>query len=212
MPESAYSPDMAVPVQFALRRFVLHHRRVIAACLAGLAVLAGLSALEPSTPGSRVVVAGRDLASGSILRPADLSTVTLPPGSRPAHSWSSADELLGRHIAAPVRKGEVLTDRRLLGPSLLDGYDKGLVLATVRLAESSQLTALRVGDNVNVIATDPEGTAESTVVARRVEIVALPRDNDDGDSLTVALVVPESVGLRLASAGLRARLSVLSVP
>lgn len=203
---------MAVPVELSLRRFVLRHRRTISAGLAGLAVLAALSALKPSAAGSQVVVAGRDLASGSTLRGSDLKVVSLPAGSRPSHSWSSTDELLGRRIAAPVRKGEAFTDYRLLEPSLLDGYDEGLVLATIRLAESSQLTALRVGDNVNVIATDPQDGDASTVVARRVEIVALPRESNDEGSLTVALVVPEAVGLDLATAGLRARLSVLSVP
>lgn len=203
---------MAIPAEPVIRRFVLHHRRIIAACLAGLAVLAALSSLKPSSPGTPVVVASRDLASGSTLQDADLTTVSLPPGSRPSHGWSAADKLLGRRIAAPIRKGEALTDYRLLEPSLLEGYDDGFVLAMVPVAEPGQLTALRVGSHVNVIATEPQGEADSTVVARRAEIAALPGVTEGEGSSTVALIVPESVGLSLATAALRSRLSVLSVP
>ncbi|MGZ5413743.1 MAG: SAF domain-containing protein [Aeromicrobium sp.] len=194
------------------RRFVLTHRRALAAVFAGLAVLFAFGAMKPSTPGSPAVVARHDLVSGAVLTADDLRTTTMPTGSKATHSWTSAEELLGRRIAAPMRKGEVLTDYRLLEPGLLDGYDKGRVLATVQIAEPTQLAALRVGDHVNVVGSDPEGEAESTVIARRAVIASLPRLNESDDSLAIALVVPEPVGLKLAAAGPGARLSVLSVP
>ena len=194
------------------RRFVLTHRRVFAAGFAGLAVLFALAALKPPTTGSPAVVARHDLVSGAVLTAGDLRTTTLPPGSKASHSWSSPDKLLGRRIAAPMREGEILTDYRLLEPGLLDGYGKGLVLATIHIAEPTQIAALRVGDHVNVVGSDPEGEAESTVVARRAVIASLPRMDDGDNSLAVALVVSESVGLKLATAGLRSRMSLLSVP
>jgi len=205
---------MTVPPEKSVRRFVLTHRRVFAACFAGLAVLFALDALKPTAPGSPVVVARHDLVSGSVLADRDLSTAELPPGSKASHSWTSPDKLAGRRIAAPMRKGEIFTDFRLLEPGLLDGYDKGLVLATIHIAEPTQLAALRVGDKVNVVGTDPQGEAGSSVIARRVVIVSLPRNNDRENSaaVAVALAVPETVGLKLATAALNARMSVLSVP
>lgn len=110
-----------------------------------------------------------------------------------------------------MRQGEVFTDYRLLEPGLLAGYGKGLVLATIHIAEPTQLAALRVGDHVNVIGTDPQGEAGSTIIARRVVIVSLPRMTDRAESAALALAVTEEAGLRLATAGLRARMSVLSV-
>jgi hypothetical protein len=198
----------------AVRRFVLFHRRVLAACFAGLAVLFALGALKPSTPGSPVVVARHDLDGGSVLSAGDLRTATLPTGGRASHSWSSPDALVGRRIAAPMRRGEVLTDFRLLEPGLLDGYDEALVIATIHIAEPTQLAVLRVGDHVNVVGSDPQGEDESTVIARRAVIVSLPRlDEADGSAaVAVSLAVPEKVGLKLATAGLRARISVLAVP
>lgn len=194
------------------RRSVLTHRRVLAVVFAGLVVLFGLGAMKPSTPGSPAVVARHDLVSGAVLTAGDLRTTTMPAGSKATHSWTSAGERLGRRIAAPVRKGEVLTDYRLVEPGLLDGYDKGRVLATIQIAEPTQLAALRVGDHANVVGSDPEGEAESTVIARRAVIASLPRLNESDDSLAVSLVVPEPVGLKLAAASPRARLNVLSVP
>ena len=202
---------MSVPNEKAIRHFVLLHRRVIAACFAGLAVLFGLSALQTSTPGAPVVVSRHDLRGGALIDAGDLRTVPMAPGSRAAHSWSSPDELIGRRIAAPMRQGEVFTDYRLLEPGLLAGYGKGLVLATIHIAEPTQLAALRVGDHVNVIGTDPQGEAGSTIIARRVVIVSLPRMTDRAESAALALAVTEEAGLRLATAGLRARMSVLSV-
>lgn len=202
---------MSVPNEKAIRHFVLQHRRVIAACFAGLAVLFGLSALQPSTPGTPVVVSRHDLRGGALIDAGDLRTVTMAPGSKASHSWSAPHELIGRRIAAPMRQGEVLTDYRLLEPGLLAGYGKGLVLATIHIADPTQLAALRVGDHVNVIGTDPQGEAGSTIIARRAVIVSLPRMTDRAESAALALAVSEEAGLRLATAGLGARMSVLSV-
>lgn len=202
---------MAVPRDQAVRRFVLQHRRVFAAVFAGLGVLFALGALTPSTPGTSVVVARHDLASGAVLAAGDLRTTNFPAGSKPAHAWTSTDTLVGRRIAAPMRTGEALTDFRLLEPGLLQGYDKGLVLATVRISEPTQLAGLRVGDHVNIVGSDPQGEAESTVIARRVEVVSLPRLGESEESPVLSVAVSEEVGLKLATAGLRARLSVLTV-
>lgn len=111
-----------------------------------------------------------------------------------------------------MRKGETVTDYRLLEPGLLAGYDKGLVLATVHISDPTQLAALRVGDHVNVVASDPQGEAGSVVIARRAVVVSLPRMTDREEAVALTLAVPEEAGLKLATAGQRARMSVLSVP
>ncbi|MEO6471381.1 MAG: SAF domain-containing protein [Aeromicrobium sp.] len=200
-----------------LRHFVLTHRRILAAAFAGLAMLFALGALRPSTSGVSVVVARHDLKSGAVIASGDLRTAFIPAGVKPSHSWASPDTLIGRRAAGPLRKGEVLTDFRLLEPGLLRGYAEGLVLSTIRVADPTQLTSLRVGDRVNIVSSDPDGEAESKVIARRAEILSLPRGNggdasNGTDAPAIAVAVPESVGLELATAAIRSRLSVLSVP
>ena len=202
---------MAAPTSLNIRRFILTHRRLLAAGFAGLAVLFALAAMKPATTGTSVVVARHDLPSGTALTAGDVKTATLPVGSKPAHAAATAERLLGRRTAGPMRAGEIITDFRLLAPGLLKGYAKDSVLATIRLADPTQLASLRVGDHVNVIGSDPEGESAPTVIARRAEIVALPRTQSDNNSPPISVAVPEKVGIALATAGLEARLSVLAV-
>src|SRR5690242_15595504 len=96
------------------------HRRPIAAVLAGLALLASLSALAPQRPpNGRVWTAARDLAGGAPLRTADVVLAALPLNAVPAGALQAGSTVVGRLLAGPVRRGEPLTDVRLLGPSLL---------------------------------------------------------------------------------------------
>ena len=90
-------------------------RRVAAA---GLVVLAAVVALrpDPSAGTTVVVVAARDLTPGIELTTEDLrlesrSATSIPDGSQP-----DLDALTGSMLAGPVRRGEVLTDVRLLSP------------------------------------------------------------------------------------------------
>src|SRR5690242_14139268 len=101
-----------------VRRTIDWHRRTIAAVLAGAAVLASLSALAPKHPPTREVwAATHDLAGGSPLRPSDVVLTRIPLSVVPAGALQAGSTVVGRLLAAPVRRGEPLTDVRLLGPS-----------------------------------------------------------------------------------------------
>ena len=84
----------------------------------------------------------------------------------------------GRVLAAPVRRGEVLTDVRLVGPGLADAVPGETVLP-VRLPDAGMATLLRAGDEVDLVATDP-GTGDTAVVARDVTVLATPAGVPDG--------------------------------
>ncbi|RYJ07607.1 MAG: flagellar biosynthesis protein FlgA, partial [Actinomycetales bacterium] len=103
----------------SLPRLVLEHRRTLAAVLAGIAVLAGLSSVRESTDGPLVVAAARDLPSGRSLTAADVRIVRLTDGSVPHAALTSESQAVGRRLAGAVRGGELLTDRRVLGPGPL---------------------------------------------------------------------------------------------
>lgn len=203
---------MAALTASTVRRFVLTNRRLLAAGFAGLAVLFSLGALRPTTDGTAVVAVRHDLNSGAVLTADDLRTTSVPTTTRPGHASTSASALVGRRISGPMRRGEIVTDFRLLQPGLLAGYDKGFVLSTVRIADATQLASIKVGDHVNVIGSDPQGEAASTVIARRAVVVSLPQAGADRESSAVAVAVSEKDGLALAAAALDARLSVFAVP
>lgn len=172
-------------------------------------MLLGLGALRTEPPGRTVVVAAHDLGSGTALRAGDLDRARLPLASVPAHSTTRVEDVVGRTVAGPMRRGEVVTDRRVVRPDRLSGFPPGTVLVTVRLADPDVLASVGVGDHVDVVAVDPEG-AKAEVVARAVEIVTMPQDDERSDGVPVGIATDEDAALRLAERALDARLSVLS--
>ncbi|MGB5150864.1 MAG: SAF domain-containing protein, partial [Mycobacterium sp.] len=164
-----------------------------------LVVLAAIAALRPDPAGERidVVVALQDLDPGTPLTSSDVAVqsrfaTTVPDGA------SKIGDVLGTTLAGPARRGEVITDVRLLGSRLTEataGPDARIV--PLHLADEALVDLIRVGDVLDVLAagsaqagpdTPPEVIATEAVVAlvsaesagpagsaRRVVLVALPR-------------------------------------
>lgn len=188
-----------------IHRFVFLHRRSLAAACAALAVVSTISAVRPD--GVPVAVAAHDLPSGTLLTADDVRTATLPKSVVPRGASDDGDLLVGRLLGGPVRAGEPLTDRRVVDPRDLSGYGVvDPVLSTVALADAAVLRALRPGDVVDIVATDPEGTPE--VVAGKAVVAAL----GPADQPSISVVTRRDAALALA-ANLGARsLTVLARP
>jgi len=170
-----------------VRRAVLRRRRLLAALLTGVAAVAALRATAPPPePTVPVLVAADDLAAGARITGADLTTVEFRPGSEPA---GLVEDPVGRTLATSLRRGEPLTDVRLLGPSLTDGHP-GMVATPVRIPDAAMASLLRAGDRVDVLAADPQG-GPTTELAASALVLALPAPVDDGvaDALPGRLVV-----------------------
>ncbi len=99
-----------------------------------------------------MTVAAHDLESGTRAlggRPGRrrwLPVGTAPHGLEP--------RAVGRTLAAPIRRGEPVTDVRLVAPALTTGYP-GRVALPVRIADADMVGLLRVGDHVDLVAADP---------------------------------------------------------
>jgi Flp pilus assembly protein CpaB len=201
-----------------LRQALDWHRRLVTALLPGIAVVAALAALAPHpVPTRSVWTAARDLAGGAPLHQGDLRVEQLPAAVVPAGALLPHDPIVGRLLAAPVRRGEPLTDVRLLGPSLLASMQRpGLVAIPVRVADGAAAAALtRPGDVIDVLATgDLSGDAQAAppqVVAAAVTVVAVPgRDSVSGDDagLVVVAATPGQAAA-IASASDSRRLTVV---
>jgi pilus assembly protein CpaB len=199
-------------------RGALRHRRVLAAALAAGAVVAGVQAVAPPAPATRTVLAAaHDLAWGARIGPDDLRALALPLDAVPDGALTDAAAARGRLLAGPVRRGEALTDLRLVGPGLLegdgDGEADGLVATPVRIADPDAAGLLRAGDVVDVLAAGGEDAAE--VVASAVRVLVVPQPGEDGAGVSVlsegALVVLATtprVAAALARAATNSRLSV----
>ncbi|MCW2599592.1 MAG: hypothetical protein JWM02_1421 [Frankiales bacterium] len=196
-----------------LSRAVRRHRPLLAAGLTAAAVATALPTLAPTpAPTTRVVTALHDLAPGSPLTAGDLASVALPRAVVPEGVLTSIGTAVGRAVAGPVRRGEPLTDVRLLGSALLAG-GPGLVAAPVRLADPATAALLHAGDHVDVLAaaTEASGPAATSAVtvASRLQVLAVPAAGQgDGDGALVVLAATAATAARLAAAAVRSRLSV----
>jgi Flp pilus assembly protein CpaB len=159
----------------SVRRAVLRRRRPLAAALTAVAVAAGLHSVAAPPPARvDVLVAARDLPSGVVLGQGDLTPVPFAPGSVPDDLATSP---AGRTLAAPVRRGEPVTDVRLVGPGLADAHP-GLTAVPVRLPDAGMVGLLAAGDRIDLVAADPQGTG-ARVVAAGVPVLAVPGAGSD---------------------------------
>ena len=167
-------------------------RRVAAGALVVLAALAALRT-DPHGDQSEIVVAARDLSPGAALTVVDVRLERRLAATVPDGAQSAVDKVVGSTLASPARRGEVLTDVRLLGPRLAQsaaGPDARIV--PLHLADTALLDLVRPGDVVDVLAAadndvDPRVVATDAVVVLvsekqkgpgvggdRVVLVALP--------------------------------------
>jgi Flp pilus assembly protein CpaB len=141
-------------------------RRIAAA---GLVVLAGVAALRPNPDGDRaeVVVAARDLSPGAALTSDDLRLEKRLAATIPEGSQADIGVVVGSTLAGPTRRGEVLTDVRLLGRRLAEstaGPDARIV--PVHPADSALTDLVRPGDIVDVVAASGNDSRANPMVPR----------------------------------------------
>lgn len=148
------------------------------AAAAGLVILAAIAALRSDPHGdyTEIAVATHDLSPGVALTAADVhlerrSTATLPDGAQ-----RDVAPVIGATLTAPARRGEVITDVRLLGSRLAEtaaGPDARIV--PVKLNDTALLDLIRPGDVVDVLTVtadeDDKGPARPVVVASGAVVV-----------------------------------------
>jgi Flp pilus assembly protein CpaB len=179
-------------------------RRVAAGALVVLAAVAALRS-DPHGDQTDIVVATRDLSPGVELTVTDVrlerrSTATVPDGSR-----ATVDEVVGQTLAGPARRGEVLTDVRLLGPRLAQsaaGPDARIV--PLHLADTALLDLVRPGDVVDVLAAadddvDPRVVATDAIV---VLVSEKPKGPGAGSARVVLVALPAHAANDVAGATL----------
>ncbi|MCU1602253.1 MAG: hypothetical protein JWO22_2962 [Frankiales bacterium] len=170
------------------------------------AVAFALPTLAPApAPTVQALAAAHDLRPGVRLQASDLVTVDVPRSLAPQGILTTRSQAVGRAVAGRVRRGETLTDVRLLGAGLVG--ESGLVAAPVRLADPATASLLHAGDRVDVLATPSQGAVSATTVAEDLEVLALPA-TDDTDGALVVLGATPAVAARLAGAAVASRLSV----
>ena len=167
----------------------LHPRRLrsrlplaLAVAVAALSLPRALLGSDDPGPGSRVLVATRDLAPGAVLTADDVETVVAPPALEPPGSVRTLAP--GSVVRSPVGRGEVLVEHRLgAGPGVPDRLEADQRAVTVPWPEARP--PLAVGDTADLVVTTaagPDGVASSRVVVSRAEVLVV---GEDGVTLAV---------------------------
>ncbi|MEU4835668.1 RcpC/CpaB family pilus assembly protein [Streptosporangium sp. NPDC023615] len=201
----------------ALRRLFDRRHRLIATVVAALAMGCALLALSPDTASVTVLVTAKDLPGG-VLTSSDLTPAALRPDTVPDGALRPGTPFAGRILAGPARRGEPLTDVRLLGPGLLAAHGPGTVATPVRVADPETARLLSPGDVVDVLAAAStwDGAVPARTVAEDVTVLATPGNGSggsggDADALVV-LATTSQQATELASAQAGGRLSVTIGP
>lgn len=152
-------------------------RRILSiALLCAAAVVALLGRRE----NPEVAVFAHDVAAGSVLTAADVDTRTFPASQIPAAirvgGSTTVDDLVGRVVVAAGSEGEVITESRLLGPTLTsqivseNTQDFSLGpphMVPLQLAEPEIAALLHHGDTVDIVtAVDSNARSDARADAR----------------------------------------------
>jgi hypothetical protein len=187
----------------------VHTVRARRLAAAGLVVLAAVAAVRSNPDGDRrdTVVATRDLTPGVALSAEDVQVekrlaATLPDGS-PAELGS----VVGATLASPVRRGEILTDVRLLSSRLAEsaaGPDARIV--PLHLGDSAVLDLVRTGDVVDILAApQADSDAEPRLVAADAVVVlvsAKPKGATSANDRVILVALPAAAATAVAGATL----------
>lgn len=155
-------------------------RRVAAACLVILAAVAALRS-DPRGEQADIVVAARDLSPGVELTAADVRVERRASATVPDGASTAIDKVVGSTLAGPARRGEVLTDVRLLGARLAQlsvGPDARIV--PLHLADTGLLDLVRTGDVVDVLAAADDETQPRVVATDAVVVLVSEKQKGAG--------------------------------
>lgn len=174
----------------------------------GLVILAAVAAWrgDPRTEYSDVVVTVRDLAPGIELTTADVSVEARAVPAVPEGAHTRVDAVVGSTLAGPARRGEVLTDVRVLGPRLAEsaaGPDARIV--PIPLADAALMDLLRPGDVVDIVSAPSDESTEASLIATdAVVILVSAKDSGLGarNGRVVLVALPAAAAKVVAGAAL----------
>jgi pilus assembly protein CpaB len=193
------------------RRTVLL-RRTVAGLLAALALV--LTLIPEEDPGTAVVVASRDLASGTALTAADVAVAAWPAPLVPTGALRTPQEAGGRVLAGAARAGEPLTDVRLTGresAARLTGRPDDAAVP-VRLPDPDVAGLLGPGSRVDVVTPGQDDGRPVVLAADAAVLTVLAGEPDRPGQAArgrlVLVALPRSEAARVAAATLSEQVAV----
>lgn len=149
------NPTLPDRIRQALQPDWVHTARARRIAAAGLVVLAAVIAIraEPGGEHAPAAIAVHDLPPGTAITADDIRVENRLASTLPDGSQSDPAAFVGATPAGPIRRGEIITDVRLLGPRLAQaaaGPDARLV--PLHVTDKALPDLLRPGDVVDIVA------------------------------------------------------------
>jgi pilus assembly protein CpaB len=112
----------------------------------------------PAVQMKKVVIAGHELAAGSVLKAEDVTTADWPVSLATTGSFSKVDEVVGRSVVYPIGEKDIIRERNLAAPgsglALTAKIPAGMRAVSVRSNEIVGVAGfLYPGSRVDVLAT-----------------------------------------------------------
>lgn len=184
-----------------------------------LVLLAGaLAARAPTSHAAertRILVASHDLAAGDVLAAEDTAPRDVPVDQVPDGALRDPTAVQGRALSGASRKGEPITDVRVVEPDVTaqgaaPAVDDEHAVVPVRVADPAVADFLHHGQRVDLVATSASSDSEAAdVVAERVPVVAdHPSGEREGRGRLILVGVPSGQAATVAAASTAEPLAV----
>ena len=159
---------------------------------------------QRTTPvGAAVAAVTRDLPIGATLGASDVRTVRL---ATPPDGFLTPGKVVGAVLSGPVRRGEVLTDARLV-PSNGPRPGTGRIAVPIRPADPATVELLSAGMHVAVLSVDDDGRA--TVLAADAVVLSIPPPpKSEPSKRLVVIAVPLAAADRVTAISLHGSLAL----
>ena len=183
-------------------------RRALAGALVVLAAAAAWRD-DPRADLTDVVVTTRDLSPGTELTADDVRIESHTASTIPEGAHTDAGSVVGATLAGPARRGEVVTDVRLLGSRLAEsaaGPDARIV--ALPLADAALVDLVRPGDIVDIVAAPASADAQESarlIATDAVVVLVSAKDNRiaaGGGGRVVLVALPAQAAKTVAGAAL----------
>ncbi|MEZ0341955.1 SAF domain-containing protein [Mycobacterium sp. pV006] len=189
-------------------------RQTLAAALVLLAAAAAWRD-DPRADHTEVVVASGDLSPGTALTRDDVRLESRRETEVPDGAQTDIDAVVGATLAGPSRRGEIVTDIRLLGPRLAESSaGPGARIVPVPLADPAVLDLIRVGDVVDIVAAPVSADADSDarLIATDAVVVLVSEQGSGlgapGGDRVVLVALPAAAARTVAGAALVSAVTV----
>ena len=165
-------------------------RRTIAALLAVVGALLLVGTFHGSSNVSvKTLVATNEIASGSVIGVRDVELRNLPIHLVADGSFHSTTDAVGEIAVGAIRRGEVITDARVVAPALLS--ESGKVAIAITLNDSANAQLVHAGDHVDVLVSQPgafatNGALPARIVASDVEVLSA-KSHEQGGVVVLAV-------------------------